>query len=40
MQKIGELEFTAGATRYVFVADAAGAVTFLHSGGRSWRKIE
>ncbi len=40
MQKVGDLEFTAGGTRYVFVADASGAVTFVHSGGRSWRKIK
>lgn len=40
MQKVGALEFTAGGARYVFVADASGAVTFLHSGGRSWRKIK
>jgi CubicO group peptidase (beta-lactamase class C family) len=39
LQKVGELEFTAGATRYVFVADASGNVTFVHSGGRSWRKV-
>jgi CubicO group peptidase (beta-lactamase class C family) len=38
MVKFGDLEFAAG-TRYVFVADASGAITFLHSGGRSWRKI-
>ena len=38
MVKVGDLEFAAG-TRYVFVADASGAITFLHSGGRSWRKI-
>ncbi len=34
------LVFRAGTTRYVFVTDAAGAVTFLHSGGRSWRKVQ
>jgi hypothetical protein len=25
---------------YVFVADSSGAITFLHSGGRSWRQIK
>ena len=39
LKKVNDLEFTAGQTRYVFVADASGAVTFLHSGGRSWRKL-
>jgi hypothetical protein len=38
LQKVGDLELTAGTTRYVFVLDPAGAVTFLHSGGRSWKK--
>jgi CubicO group peptidase (beta-lactamase class C family) len=32
--------FIAGATRYVFVTNPAGAVTFLHTGGRSWRKVQ
>ena len=40
LQKVGDLQFSAGAARYVFVADASGAVTFLHSGGRSWRKVK
>jgi CubicO group peptidase (beta-lactamase class C family) len=39
LRRLDDLEFLAGATRYVFVADASGAVTFLHSGGRSWRRI-
>ena len=39
LQKMDDLEFSAGATRYVFVADPSGVVTFLHSGGRSWRKV-
>jgi CubicO group peptidase (beta-lactamase class C family) len=38
-QLTGDLELTAGESRFVFVTDASGAVTFLHSGGRSWRKI-
>jgi CubicO group peptidase (beta-lactamase class C family) len=40
LEKVGDLEFSGGAGRYVFVADASGAVTFMHSGGRSWRKIK
>jgi len=40
IQKVGDDEFLAGTTRYVFVTNASGAVTFLHSGGRSWRKIQ
>jgi len=39
MEKVGDHTFVAGATRYVFVTNPAGAVTFLHTGGRSWRKI-
>jgi len=35
-----ERVFRAGTTRYVFVLNDAGAVTFLHSGGRSWRKSQ
>jgi len=38
LEKVGDDEFMAGTTRYVMVRDAAGAVAFLHSGGRSWRK--
>jgi CubicO group peptidase (beta-lactamase class C family) len=40
LRRIGELEFTAGENRFVFVTDTAGVVTFLHSGGRSWRKMQ
>ena len=40
LQKIGDLEFSSAAGSYVFVADASAAVTFLHTGGRSWRKIK
>lgn len=40
MEKIGDHVFRAGGTRYVFVTDASGAVTFVHSGGRSWRKVK
>jgi len=40
LEKVGDLEFTGGTTRYVLVTDASGAVTFLHTGGRSWRKIQ
>ena len=40
LQRIGDLEFTAGEQRIVLVADADGAVAFLHAGGRSWRKVK
>lgn len=33
-----EVTFRAGATTYIFVLNTSGAVTFLHTGGRSWRK--
>lgn len=36
--KVSDDEFMAGTTRYVMVRDVSGAVAFLHSGGRSWRK--
>jgi CubicO group peptidase (beta-lactamase class C family) len=39
LQKVGDLAFSSAAGSYVFVADASGAVTFLHTGGRSWRKV-
>ena len=39
LDPIGDLEFTAAGARFVLVADSSGAITFLHSGGRSWRKI-
>jgi CubicO group peptidase (beta-lactamase class C family) len=35
-----EREFHAGSTRYVFILDEGGKARFLHSGGRSWRKIQ
>jgi CubicO group peptidase (beta-lactamase class C family) len=35
-----ERRFRAGSTTYIFVLNTSGAVTFLHSGGRSWRKIK
>lgn len=35
-----EREFRAGSTRYVFILDAGGKARFLHSGGRSWRKVQ
>jgi CubicO group peptidase (beta-lactamase class C family) len=40
LEKVGEHEFLAGTTRYVFVTNTAGTVTFLHSGGRSWRRVQ
>ena len=39
LQKTGDLELTAAETELVFVTDASGAITFVHSGGRSWKKI-
>jgi CubicO group peptidase (beta-lactamase class C family) len=39
LQRIGDLEFTAGENRFVLVTDASGAITYLHTGGRSWRKV-
>lgn len=35
-----EREFRGGTTRYIFVVDDTGAATFLHTGGRSWRKVQ
>lgn len=35
-----ERRFRAGSTTYIFVLNTSGAVTFLHSGGRSWRKVK
>lgn len=35
-----EREFRGGTTRYIFVVDDTGVATFLHSGGRSWRKVQ
>lgn len=35
-----EFLMTAGGTRYVFILDEGGKVRFLHSGGRSWRKVQ
>jgi CubicO group peptidase (beta-lactamase class C family) len=40
LDSAGDVEFTGGGQRLFFVTDAAGAVTFLHTGGRSWKKIE
>lgn len=39
LEKIGTDEFQAGAARYVIVRGASGAIEYLHSGGRSWRKL-
>ena len=40
LQRIDDLELTGDGVRVVLVADPAGAITFLHSGGRSWKKIK
>ena len=40
MEHVDQRTFRAGTTSYIFVVNSSGAVTFLHSGGRSWRKIK
>ncbi len=40
MEPVESHVFTAGGARYVFVVNEAGVVQFLHSGGRSWRKVQ
>lgn len=40
MEHVSQRTFRAGTTNYVFVVDANVRVTFLHTGGRSWRKIK
>jgi CubicO group peptidase (beta-lactamase class C family) len=38
--KFGDDDFRAnGGPRYVFVRNASGAIEYLHSGSRSWRKV-
>jgi hypothetical protein len=39
LEKAGANRFRAGESRLVAVADAAGKVEFIHTGGRSWRKV-
>ncbi len=39
LEQVADLELMAGTTRYVFVSNASGVVEYLHSGGRSWRKL-
>jgi uncharacterized protein (DUF2345 family) len=39
LQKTGDLEFKAAGARFVFVSGPSGAITFLHNGGRSWKKV-
>ena len=39
LEKVGANSFRAGDSRLVTVADAAGKVEYLHTGGRSWRKV-
>jgi len=40
LQKAGTDELLGGATRYVMVRGPSGVVEYLHSGGRSWRKVK
>jgi CubicO group peptidase (beta-lactamase class C family) len=40
VEKVGDLELMAGATRYVAIRHATGRIEFLHTGGRSWRKVQ
>jgi hypothetical protein len=39
LEKAGANRFRAGESRVVTVADAAGKIEYIHTGGRSWRKI-
>ncbi|MBI4471846.1 MAG: beta-lactamase family protein, partial [Acidobacteria bacterium] len=39
LEKVGETELAAGNARYVLVTGTNGSVEYLHSGGRSWRKV-
>jgi hypothetical protein len=39
LEKVGANRFRAGESRLVTVADVAGKVEYIHTGGRSWRKI-
>jgi hypothetical protein len=39
LEKVGANRFRAGDSRFVTVADAAGKVEYIHTGGRSWRKV-
>lgn len=40
MEHVDTDTFRVGATRYMFVMNTSVAVTFLHTGGRSWRKTK
>ncbi len=35
-----ERVFRGGTTRYIFLVDNTGGAMFVHTGGRSWRKIK
>jgi len=39
LEKVGANRFRAGDSPLVTVADAAGKVEYIHTGGRSWRKV-
>ena len=38
-KKVGANRFRAAESRLVTVADAAGKVDYIHTGGRSWKKV-
>jgi len=37
--KYGRDDLLGGTVRYVMVRDSSGAIAYLHTGGRSWRKL-
>jgi hypothetical protein len=39
LEKIGMDELQGDGVRYVMVRNSAGAIEYLHAGGRSWRKV-
>jgi hypothetical protein len=39
LEKVDANRFRAGESRLVTVADAAGKVEYIHTGGRSWKKV-
>jgi len=39
LEKLGADELRGGTVRYLIVRDSSGAIEYLHSGGRSWRKV-
>jgi hypothetical protein len=39
IEKVGSNEFRSGGGRLVAVTNRDGKVEYIHSGGRSWRKV-